>query len=54
MAEGCFSLKSRLANQNFTMRMWQEYQTYSLNVIYKIGNYKARKNKGIDTSRMGY
>lgn len=49
-----FNLRSRLANQNFTMRMWQEYKTYSLNVIYKIGNYKARKNKGIDTSRMGY
>ena len=54
ITNSCFSLKSRLANQNFTMRMWQEYQTYSLNVIYKIGNYKARKNKGIDTSRMGY
>ncbi len=49
-----FNLRSRIANQNFTMRMWQEYKTYSLNVIYKIGNYKARKNKGIDTSRMGY
>ena len=49
-----FNLRSRLANQNFTMRMWQEYKTYSFNVIYKIGNYKARKNKGIDTSRMGY
>ena len=54
ITNSCFSLRSRLANQNFTMRMWQEYQTYSLNVIYKIGNYKARKNKGIDTSRMGY
>ena len=54
ITNSCFSLRSRLANQNFTMRMWQEYQTYSFNVIYKIGNYKARKNKGIDTSRMGY
>lgn len=54
ITNSCFCLNSRLGGQNFSMRMWQSYQTYSLNVIYKIGNYKARKAKAIDTSRMGY
>lgn len=49
-----FSLTSKQNNQVFTMRMWQEYRTYYLNLIYKIGNYKAKRNKTLDISRMGY
>lgn len=49
-----YSLTSKQNNQVLTMRMWQEYRTYYLNLIYKIGNYKAKRNKTLDISRMGY
>lgn len=49
-------LKSRslYSNQNFTLRMWQDHVSCSLTAIYKIGNFKDKKYKNIDTSRMGY
>ena len=45
---------SRLANQDYTLRDWTEYPHVSLTAIYRIGNYKERKVKEVDTSRMGY
>ena len=46
--------KSVYGNQNFVMRVLQDYRSVSLTATYKIGNYKARKHEEIDTSRMGY
>jgi hypothetical protein len=45
---------SRLANQDYTMRVWMEYPNASLTVICRIGGFKDRKTKTVDTSRMGY
>ena len=45
---------SRLANQDYTMRVWMEYPNVSLTAIYRIGGFKEKKTKKIDTSRMGY
>ncbi len=30
------------------------YASASLSVIYRIGNFKEKKRKEVDTSRMGY
>ena len=45
---------SRLANQDYTMRVWMEYPNASLTAIYRIGGFKEKKTKAVDTSRMGY
>ena len=45
---------SRLANQDYTMRVWMEYPNVSLTAIYRIGGFKEKKTKTVDTSRMGY
>ena len=45
---------SRIANQDYAMRLWMPYTSYSLTVIYRIGNFKEKKTKAVDTSRMGY
>ena len=45
---------SRLANQDYTMRVWMEYPNASLTAVYRIGGFKEKKTKTVDTSRMGY
>lgn len=49
-----YTAKSVCGNQNFLIRVWQQFPTASLTAIYRMGNYKARKHKEVDTSRMGY
>ena len=48
------STRSTIANQDYTMRVWMPYTNYSLTAIYRIGNFKEKKKKEVDTSRMGY
>jgi hypothetical protein len=45
---------SRLVNQDYTMRVWMEYPNASLTAVYRIGGFKEKKTKTVDTSRMGY
>ena len=45
---------SRIGNQDYAMRVWMPYTRYSLTFIYRIGNFKEKKKKEVDTSRMGY
>ena len=45
---------STIANQDYTMRVWMPYTNYSLTAIYRLGNFKEKKKKEVDTSRMGY
>ncbi len=45
---------SNLANQDFSLRVWSEVPNATLTAIYRIGKYKEKKTKGVDTSRMGY
>jgi hypothetical protein len=45
---------SRLENQDYSMRVWMEVPNVSLTAIYRIGNFKEKKTKSVDTSRMGY
>ena len=42
------------ANQDYAMRVWMNYASASLTAIYRIGNFKEKKKKEVDTSRMGY
>ena len=46
--------RSTTANQDYAMRVWMPYANYSLTAIYRIGNFKEKKKKEVDTSRMGY
>ena len=46
--------RSSIANQDYAMRVWMPYTNYSLTAIYRIGNFKEKKKKEVDTSRMGY
>ena len=46
--------RSTIANQDYTMRVWMPYTNYSLTAIHRIGNFKEKKKKEVDTSRMGY
>ena len=48
------STRSTIANQDYTMCVWMPYTNYSLTAIYRIGNFKEKKKKEVDTSRMGY
>ena len=48
------STSSTIAHQDYTMRVWMPYTNYSLTAIYRIGNFKERQKKAVDTSRMGY
>ena len=45
---------STIANQNYSMCVWIPYANYSLTAIYRIGNFKEKQKKAVDTSRMGY
>jgi len=46
--------RSTTANQDYGMRVWMPYTNYTLTAIYRIGNFKEKKKKEVDTSRMGY
>ncbi len=46
--------RSTIVNQDYTMRVWMPYTNYSLTAIYRLGNFKEKKKKEVDTSRMGY
>ena len=48
------STRSTIANQNYAMRVWMPYTNYSLTAVYRIGNFKEKQKKQVDTSRMGY
>ena len=48
------STRSTIANQDYAMRVWMPYTNYSLTAVYRIGNFKEKKKKEVDTSRMGY
>ena len=45
---------SSIANQDYSMRVWMPYTSYSLTAIARIGNFKEKQKKAVDTSRMGY
>ena len=45
---------STIGNQDYAMCVWMPYTNYSLTAIYRIGNFKEKKKKEVDTSRMGY
>ena len=51
---GHISTSSTIANQDYTMRVWMPYASYSLTAVYRIGNFKEKQKKQVDTSRMGY
>ena len=52
---GYTNVRSKLANQDYTMRIWNtNTPNVSLTAIYRIGSYKEKKRKEVDTSRMGY
>jgi hypothetical protein len=46
--------RSTIVNQDYTMRVWMPYTNYSLTAIYRLGDFKEKKKKEVDTSRMGY
>ena len=48
------STHSRQGNQDYAMRVRMQYGYGALNVVWRIGNFKERKKKAVDTSRMGY
>lgn len=45
---------SRVGNQDYGMRVWMRYAEVSVSAIYRIGSFKEKKTKAVDTSRMGY
>ena len=45
---------SSIANQDYSMRVWMPYTNYTLTAIARIGNFKEKQKKAVDTSRMGY
>ena len=51
---GYANTRSTFANQDFAMRVWMNYASVSLSAICRIGNFKEKKKKEVDTSRMGY
>lgn len=46
--------RSKQGNQDYDLRLWMNYASASLTVVYRIGSYKEKKRKEVDTSRMGY
>lgn len=49
-----FNTRSVQGNQHFEMNVCQDWVSASLSAVYKFGNYKPKKRKEVDTSRMGY
>lgn len=54
LTNSCFKVHSGYGNQDFSMNVCQNWVNASLSVIYKFGNYKQKRTKEVDTSRMGY
>ena len=48
-----FSTKSVQGNQDYHMNIKQDWASASISIIYKIGKYKEKRTKNVDTSRMG-
>ncbi len=48
-----FTTKSVQGNQDYRMNIKQDWSSASIAIIYKIGNYKEKRTKDVDTSRMG-
>jgi len=48
------STSSTIAHQDYAMRVWMPYTNYSLTAVYRIGDFKEKQKKQVDTSRMGY
>ena len=48
------STSSTIANQDYSMRVWMPYTNYTFTAVYRIGNFKEKQKKEVDTSRMGY
>ena len=48
-----FSTKSVQGNQGYHMNIKQDWSSASISIIYKIGKYKEKRTKDVDTSRMG-
>ena len=46
--------RSCIGHQDYAMRVWMPYTNYSLTAIYRIGNFKEKAKKEVDTSRMGH
>jgi len=40
-------------NQDYHMNIKQDWASASISIIYKIGKYKEKTTKDVDTSRMG-
>ena len=45
---------SKQGNQDYDLRLWMNYASASFSIVYRIGNFKEKKKKEVDTSRMGY
>lgn len=51
---GHITTRSVVGNQDYRMRVWMKYTEVSLSAVYRIGSFKEKKTKAVDTSRMGY
>ena len=47
-----YTTKSTFDNQNFRIRICQDWITGAFSIIYKFGNYKDKQHKPVDTSRL--
>ncbi len=48
-----FTTQSKQGDQDYRMNLKQTWASVSTTVIYRIGKYKEKRIKGVDTSRMG-
>lgn len=51
---GEYDTRSVQGNQNFRMKLNNNWSTVTFTVVYKFGGYKEKKVKEVDTSRMGH
>lgn len=49
-----YDTRSVQGNQNFRMKLNNNWSTVTFTVVYKFGGYKEKKVKQVDTSRMGH
>lgn len=48
-----FSTQSTQGNQDYHMNIKQDWASFSVSIVYRIGKYKEKNTKSVDTSRMG-
>ena len=48
-----FSTQSILGSQDYHMNIKQDWASFSASIVYRIGKYKEKDTKSVDTSRMG-